>query len=271
VFGELTVPCKEPRQAACIVLGTVEVEDGCLVRVCNCPRTYVWSFASFLPVLFATIYGGEACTKPEDLDEQDAKASYTRAQQLQSSRDTYDHPAHGAEETCCATFQPDNCLDFVRSLAANGKAAPDVATALPSAWKAVVQSLQNAYSPLKQNVMSPYALIGKKASDLERIGLDLRLEALPLERPLPDLLSVLQASAMGTPQELSSKNVFYMDKKGVIVDTAPRPADYQAQIDDLKQQLAEVQAKLGNLPEGGGSSSQTDLDKPKKSSRKTDT
>jgi hypothetical protein len=51
-MGELIVSCQEPCEAHCIVLGTVEIEDGKLVRLCNTPRTYLWSAANFLPVLF---------------------------------------------------------------------------------------------------------------------------------------------------------------------------------------------------------------------------
>jgi hypothetical protein len=53
--GSLLPACPEPCQASCVVLGTVEIEDDRLVRVCNCPRSYVWSPANFVPVLIASV------------------------------------------------------------------------------------------------------------------------------------------------------------------------------------------------------------------------
>lgn len=53
-LGHLLPACADPGQAGCVVLGTVEIEDGKLLRVCNCPRTFVWSAANFLPVLISS-------------------------------------------------------------------------------------------------------------------------------------------------------------------------------------------------------------------------
>jgi hypothetical protein len=61
VLGEFVPPCPEPSKGSCVVLGTVEVEDGCVVRVCNCPRSYVWSFSNFFEVILATLIGESAC------------------------------------------------------------------------------------------------------------------------------------------------------------------------------------------------------------------
>ena len=61
-LGELIPFCPKPSQGSCIVLGTVEVENGRVVRVCNCPRSYVWLIrAIFFEVLLATLLGELAC------------------------------------------------------------------------------------------------------------------------------------------------------------------------------------------------------------------
>ena len=62
-LGELIPVCREPCKATCVVLGTVEIENGELVRVCNCPRNYVWSAAHFFEVLIAWLAGLFACEK----------------------------------------------------------------------------------------------------------------------------------------------------------------------------------------------------------------
>ncbi|WP_353064440.1 hypothetical protein RBB77_01590 [Tunturibacter psychrotolerans] len=58
-FGDLVFSCQQPCEASCLVLGTVEVLDGKLVRVCNTPRKYLWAPANLLPVLLYTILTGE--------------------------------------------------------------------------------------------------------------------------------------------------------------------------------------------------------------------
>ena len=51
VFGDLIFDCPEPCEAHCLVLGTVEVVDGKLVRVCNTPRDYRWTPANLVQIL----------------------------------------------------------------------------------------------------------------------------------------------------------------------------------------------------------------------------
>lgn len=55
-LGELVFNCQQPCEAHCLVLGTVEVLDGKLIRVCNAPRRYLWAPANLIPVLFYTVY-----------------------------------------------------------------------------------------------------------------------------------------------------------------------------------------------------------------------
>src|SRR5262249_35829573 len=71
-LGELVPPCSEPSRASCVVLGTVEIENGRIVHVCNCPRSYVWSFANFFEVLLATLMNGVACESDNEDDEKQA-------------------------------------------------------------------------------------------------------------------------------------------------------------------------------------------------------
>jgi hypothetical protein len=67
VMADLVFGCPCPEKVCCVVLGSVEIEDGCLVRVCNTHRRYVWSFANLIPILteealtaaFETAEGGE--------------------------------------------------------------------------------------------------------------------------------------------------------------------------------------------------------------------
>jgi hypothetical protein len=126
-LGEMIFPCPNPPRANCVVLGSVEVEDGKVLRVCNCPRTYVWSFANFFEVLLATLVGGAACAGHED-------EHTDKGEEGQYERERNHH--HG----CCATFEFDYCWfedlyswqqDFGRhKAAAPVHAARDVIAAL---------------------------------------------------------------------------------------------------------------------------------------------
>jgi hypothetical protein len=57
VADALVFACPSGSAAACVVLGSVEVQGDRLIRVCNCPRAYVWSFANLFGVLAATLLG----------------------------------------------------------------------------------------------------------------------------------------------------------------------------------------------------------------------
>src|SRR5262249_3984749 len=70
-LGEMIPQCPRSVQASCIVVGTVEVANGRVVRVCNCPRSYVWSFAHLFEVLTATLMDGIACETDDNHDDKD--------------------------------------------------------------------------------------------------------------------------------------------------------------------------------------------------------
>lgn len=55
IYGELAFACPAPAKASCVILGTVEVEQGTVRRVCNTPREYLWAPANFIPVLLYTL------------------------------------------------------------------------------------------------------------------------------------------------------------------------------------------------------------------------
>jgi len=60
ILGQLAFDCPEPCDG-CVLIGAVEVENGCLTRVVNWPRWYLWSFANFFEVLIATLVTEAAC------------------------------------------------------------------------------------------------------------------------------------------------------------------------------------------------------------------
>jgi hypothetical protein len=70
LLAQLAFSCPEPPDPCCVLIGSVEVENGRLTRVINYPRWYLWCFANFFEVLIYTLANDAACGKKET--EQDA-------------------------------------------------------------------------------------------------------------------------------------------------------------------------------------------------------
>jgi hypothetical protein len=102
ILGEFIFECPCPPKAHCVVLGTVEVEDGKLLRVCNCPRTYVWTFANLVEVFLATYVGGAACAPQHHggKDEEKRATETTGEERIRRESDRH----------CCATFEVESEL-----------------------------------------------------------------------------------------------------------------------------------------------------------------
>ncbi len=66
VLGDVVFDCQQPCEAHCLVLGTVEVLNGKLVRVCNTPRKYLIAPANLLHVLIYDIMTQELGAGKED-------------------------------------------------------------------------------------------------------------------------------------------------------------------------------------------------------------
>jgi hypothetical protein len=69
VLADLVFGCDAPEEACCVPLGCVQVEDGCVTRVNNSPRDYVWSFANILQVLAYEVLTAETEEKEAELEE----------------------------------------------------------------------------------------------------------------------------------------------------------------------------------------------------------
>lgn len=153
IFGELVFPCPEPSQASCVVLGTVEVENGQLVRVCNCPRSYVWSFANFFEVLIATVLGGIAC----EADER--------------------------KHTCCRTFTLQDCKEFVNLLQANERTLTLGSTAFIEGLRAVQQGLRYGFDFTRPEVIPSGLFNGMAVSRAQQVAHDLGVPLTVQDQP----------------------------------------------------------------------------------------
>ena len=134
-LGELIPPCPDPSQAGCIVLGTVEVLDGRVVSVCNCPRTYVWSFERFFEVLLATLLGNLACKETDYSDQDDDGCGKTD------------------KHVCCRTFDID-CRKLFALLKLNPEAAKLAGTDSVYAIDTMRNALQSAFDLTRRDTFS---------------------------------------------------------------------------------------------------------------------
>lgn len=61
LYSAMVFPCPAPKCGGEVVLGTVEIENGKLARLCHCGRSYVWSAANFWQVLVAYLVETKTC------------------------------------------------------------------------------------------------------------------------------------------------------------------------------------------------------------------
>jgi hypothetical protein len=124
VLAQLAFSCPEPPDARCVLIGSVEIENGCLTRVINYPRWYLWCFANFFQVLLYTMANDGACGK--DATTQNARAGKD------------DQKA--AKNGCCPAYEIDVC-QFLNLFSADHRA-------FEKAARTSVDAIQAAYSAL---------------------------------------------------------------------------------------------------------------------------
>lgn len=231
-FGALAFPCPEPAQASCVVLGTVEVEDGCVVRVCNCPRDYVWSFSSFFQVLASTLFGSIACETveaPEHRKKAEPDCGYKKGDPTQ---------------TCCRTFEIDDCCKFLTAMGSVGRSSGDVVVALLNGVDRVKEATQRAFDPRRWDSLSSSAFIGRYLRDLpedpylKNVAIQQCLDRFP---PEDDPIAAFARSLL---PGRSDRFEVEIDKSGLIVDARPVPELY-ARVSQLEQELVALKKSLG--------------------------
>lgn len=164
ILGEMIFECPCPPKAHCVGLGTVEEEDGKLLRVCNCPRTYVWTFANLFEVFLATYVGGAACAphRPREVFEREIAGSAEEGRSHREFEETH-------ERVCCATFDFDCCqfMELFRERPDFGKLA---AAAPIQAIREVSESLKKGFNFTDALAFSPEIFKGMKKEHAERLA-----------------------------------------------------------------------------------------------------
>ena len=263
VMGELAFSCPEPAHASCIVLGTVEIENERVAKVCNCPRSYVWSFASFWQVLMATLFGSLACkaTQRAGVHKDHDDPSY-EDNTPEGDGDVVKHRDEdrdcGCDKTlgrhpCCRELTPeDGCENFVKSLQDGGEVASDVATALLDALKWIRCSVQHAYAPTRTDALLLRAMRGKPAADVladfRKRGVHIVDREAPANRVPFSLLDALDASAhvsLSDPLVAETRAGYVVDiRKQPVLD---RVATTEVTVNDFKKGLGSLMSRMDKL------------------------
>jgi hypothetical protein len=254
VFGELAFPCAEPAKASCLVLGTVEVEGDRIVQVCNCPRSYVWSFTSFFQVLLATLFGRLACESVEETghDHGSASGTHERPAEYQAGHDDRDcdcGKTYGPK-TCCKKHKPlSGCAAYSKTLRDAGHAVSDVATAPLGAIRWVSAALQHAFDPTRTDVFLAGAFRGKEVGPalelLRAQKFNVRSEEAPADVVPGNPLDVLNAAFHQTVED----RLIAYHRAGHIVDVRQEPLRDRVVV--LERELADLKSQLGYRPEPG--------------------
>jgi hypothetical protein len=234
ILGELIFPCKEPCEPSCVILGTVEVVGDKVVHVCNCPRSYVWSFGSFWEVLVATLLGGLACeTTPHEVDPgplpgnqgttprptpiPGAAAPPAAAEPAPTTPKMTDKYHDEFERICCSTAQFD-CRKFVEHLQANQKAAFAGSTAMFEMFSDVKDSLRYAFNFTRPDTLSTRAFIGMDAASASQRAKEMNVNLKVLDQPLVqqilEPLQTFRSSTLSGPE----RTVYAYQSEGRIVE-----------------------------------------------------
>jgi hypothetical protein len=155
-LGELVFECPSPCGAGCVVLGAVEVYRGRLVRVCNTPRWYIWSFASFWQVLmYSLLTGALRARAVSPLEPRDEGARKPPAQ-----------------NSCCPNYQTE-CREFLHQFRVDQNARFYAARSAMAAAKSVRSAMERAFSFTDTRAFSPEILANLKEEELPGVAGDL--------------------------------------------------------------------------------------------------
>ncbi len=247
MLGQLAFECHSPCQPSCVVLGSVEIENGKVVRVCNCEREYVWSFANFLEVLLFTVLQGAACHP--------AKASTSLGTSSGAGG------AKTPDKTCCPSFTVDE-RQFGALYQFDPRVREYTAQTMMTAVRSLTTAFQQSYLFTQPGVMAAKLFEGRQIDEVRQFATAMGIGEVKTVSGTPpeDLFSTFQAS---TVIQKGSDLLAYTDAKGKILfaaglpgdsvignnggDTTDRVPDLQKEVESLKASHAELSAKLAEL------------------------
>ena len=249
-LGELVPRCPEPKQAGCVVLGTVEVKGGCVTHVCNCPRKYVWSFANFFQVLLATMYGSLACEDKEEIGT--VRIPYKDQQVVGELNPTIPPGRKEDQErhVCCREFDA-SCEEIVALLNINPKFLEYAGTEAVRAFETMAKSFRSVFDFTDASMYSPAMLRGLDQNQLRKavqyLGIEhsnIRYEEVAVPEAPLNPFEQFARIAPGRLRATDTTLVIERDRHNMVQNAYTVPASLQAEGSrKLEAQIKEARAE----------------------------
>jgi hypothetical protein len=250
VLNELAFLCPDPPENCCVLIGSVEIENGRLSRVINYPRWYLWCFANFFEVLVYTLATDAACRRAED-------------DSTVGKEETHKHKQDG----CCPSFQVDVC-DFLNLFQTQPRASEFAANSFVRALKEMYTSVRNGFDFMQAKGFSPKVLNGLPVEKAQKLAEKLHIPLNVFDQP---------SAAESDPLSTLLENLIYRGPDPLVVENtrdkmvtraarsmgaparAVGPFSYddfadlkkqvgQSQVSELTARLEKLEAAIAKLP-----------------------
>jgi hypothetical protein len=142
LLAQLAFSCPEPPEPCCVLIGSVEIENGRLTRILNYPRWYLPCFANIVHVFIYELLNEAACGK--HVPQKPIVNKY----------------AHADKDGCCPRFEVD-IDEFMAMFSVDNRAFEKLARTPLDAIKAAYRSLIEGF-----NFMRPHGIASGLFSDL---------------------------------------------------------------------------------------------------------
>jgi hypothetical protein len=160
VLNQLAFPCPEPTDPCCVLIGSVEIENGRLSRVINYPRWYLWCFANFFEVLIYNLANDAACGQKK-------------------TPGTVDEPSQ-PEDGCCPAFEVGDICQPLNSFRRDPRTFEKTARTSVDAMKAVYQALVDGFNFTRPGGIAPLVLLDKKIEIAEQLAREFHIDFEPM-------------------------------------------------------------------------------------------
>jgi hypothetical protein len=260
ILGQLIFCCPHPSTSGEVILGTVEIRNGRLVRVCHCHRSYVWAAANFWQVLIATLVEYETC------HPQSSQSTTSSVFEPVSNVGSDPH-ADKPKTKCCPELEI-NCRTFVLLYHQDNK-WKQTATMAPLAFaKSFANGARQAFSIFNPNAVPAQIFAGMAPNDAtelaKKVGVNLFVSPTALPHAAISYFQQALVNVLGQPGDTLAASV----ADGKVVNLADHPALVEAfamienlnntighrdeTIKDLHGRMDALTARMDAMDKGGG-------------------
>ena len=159
VLSDLVFNCVAPKEGGPVLLGCVEVDDCCVLRVSNTHRRYVWSFANIVQVLMATVM-----------------ASGLDAPELSKNGELHE-PGNRRQTTCCDDAMQFDVEAFLGEFEVNAAGRYLAASAPVRALRAMKKAMGDSFAFQDSAAYSPELFAGANAKQVVELASRLGVKA----------------------------------------------------------------------------------------------